>query len=105
MKAWTASSMPLSAVKQRVDRAVGGERLRPAGDDALDQWVGLPADPRVGLVAAGAANRSRHLADRDRKARELQRPARAKGGAGQIVGIQEGIDDAARLRHVRVGRD
>ena len=46
-------------------RTPSGERLRPAGDDALDQRVGLPADPRVGLLAACSANCGDHLADRD----------------------------------------
>jgi len=94
--------MPLSAVKPR---AAARWAASACGQPETMRWISGSGSQRIGLVAAGAANRSRHLADRDRKARELQRPARAKGGAGQIVGIQEGIDDAARLRHVRVGRD
>ena len=48
------------------------QRLRPARDDRLDLRVGLPADPGIGALAAGAAQCCRHLPDRDREARQLQ---------------------------------
>ena len=53
-------------------RTRGRERLRPAGNDLLNCGVRLPADLRVGLLAAGFPDRRGHVADRDRKARQLQ---------------------------------
>src|ERR1700730_851090 len=64
-----------------VNTGIGGEaerfgarslqRLRPAGNDLLDLRIGLPADARIGRLAAGAADRGGHLAYRHGEAGEL----------------------------------
>ena len=75
-------SSSTKALDDLVDPAVGGEAkrlgapcqesLRPARDDLLYLRIEFPADAGIGLVAAAAADRRCHLADRDRKPGELQ---------------------------------
>ena len=68
MKASTTSSRPVSAVKPS---ASTGRPSTARGQAETMRWIsgtGFPADPREGLLATGAANGSRHVADRARSA-------------------------------------
>src|ERR1044072_476567 len=76
--------------------ARGREHPRPAADDRLDCWIGLPADAGMGCLAAGAAQRGCHLPDRDREAGELQRSVGSERLARQAQRVHQPFDYAAR---------
>src|SRR6185437_7880480 len=74
----------------------GVETARPAGDDALDQRIGLAADARGDLVAGDALQGRDLLADRDRDARHGQVDAVAELLPRQPYGVEEEPDRRTR---------
>src|SRR5216683_6128520 len=63
---------------------------RPAGDDLLDDRVGLPLDAGDDGIAGDAAQRLDHLADARRDTGKLERAVVAENAARQIMRLFEG---------------
>ena len=87
-------------------RALGLEAVRPAGDDAHDQFVRLAADARRDLVAGDPAQRLDLLGDGAAHAGHGQVDARLDLVARQPRGVNEEADRRARAGvgvHHRVG--
>ena len=75
------------------------------GVDQLDPRIALPADARGSGRTGHPFERRRHLADRDRQARQADRSVGAEPIRRKVVRVDEAADGAlGEITHIRVDR-